>query len=49
MADEEAQPTRLQVANARPEDSGRGLAHLPRSLMTKEDDEAPLSLVSICP
>ncbi|MBX9815488.1 MAG: AAA family ATPase [Proteobacteria bacterium SG_bin5] len=24
---------RLQVANARPEDSGRGLAHLPRALM----------------
>ncbi len=33
MADEEAQPIKLQVANARPEDSGRGLAHLPRSLM----------------
>ncbi|MDG2533683.1 CDC48 family AAA ATPase [Sphingomonas sp. HITSZ_GF] len=35
MADEEAQPTRLQVANARPEDSGRGLAHLPRALMAR--------------
>ena len=35
MADEEAQPSRLQVANARPEDSGRGLAHLPRALMAR--------------
>ncbi len=35
MADEEAQPVRLQVANARPEDSGRGLAHLPRALMAR--------------
>jgi transitional endoplasmic reticulum ATPase len=33
MADDEAQPMRLQVANARPEDSGRGLAHIPRALM----------------
>ncbi|WP_026325645.1 CDC48 family AAA ATPase [Sphingomonas sp. Mn802worker] len=32
MADAE-QPTRLQVANARPEDSGRGIAHLPRAIM----------------
>ncbi|WP_375401800.1 CDC48 family AAA ATPase [uncultured Sphingomonas sp.] len=31
MADSE--PRRIQVANARPEDSGRGLAHLPRALM----------------
>ncbi|PAX07914.1 CDC48 family AAA ATPase [Sphingomonas lenta] len=31
MADQE--PRRIQVANARPEDSGRGLAHLPRALM----------------
>jgi transitional endoplasmic reticulum ATPase len=31
MADQE--PRRIQVANARPEDSGRGLAHAPRSLM----------------
>lgn len=35
MADEEAQPIKLQVANARPEDSGRGLAHLPRALMAR--------------
>ena len=33
MADEEAQIRKLQVANARPEDSGRGLAHIPRTLM----------------
>jgi transitional endoplasmic reticulum ATPase len=34
MADAETPPPRkLQVANARPEDSGRGLAHLPRALM----------------
>ncbi|WP_066798074.1 CDC48 family AAA ATPase [Sphingomonas soli] len=33
MADEEAQIRKLQVANARPEDSGRGLAHIPRALM----------------
>jgi len=33
MADTETSPRRLQVANARPEDSGRGLAHLPRSMM----------------
>ncbi|MFN3388892.1 MAG: CDC48 family AAA ATPase [Allosphingosinicella sp.] len=33
MADEEQQPTRLQVATMRPEDSGRGLARLPRRLM----------------
>ena len=32
MADAE-QGIRLQVANARPEDSGRGLAHIPRSAM----------------
>ena len=31
MADQE--PRRIQVANARPEDSGRGLAHVPRALM----------------
>jgi transitional endoplasmic reticulum ATPase len=35
MADEEGQPARLQVANARPEDSCRGLAHLPRALMAR--------------
>ena len=34
MADEDAKAgTRLQVANARPEDSGRGLAHVPRTAM----------------
>ncbi|SEN52904.1 transitional endoplasmic reticulum ATPase [Sphingomonas gellani] len=33
MADTEAPARRIQVANSRPEDSGRGLAHLPRSLM----------------
>jgi transitional endoplasmic reticulum ATPase len=33
MADEEAPIRKLQVAQSRPEDSGRGLAHLPRSLM----------------
>jgi len=34
MADEEPAAHRLQVANSRAEDSGRGLAHLPRTLMT---------------
>lgn len=33
MADGEAPPRKLQVANARPEDSGRGLAHVPRAMM----------------
>jgi transitional endoplasmic reticulum ATPase len=33
MADEEKEPNRLQVANMRPDDSGRGLARLPRSMM----------------
>ena len=33
MADEEKQPTRLQVANMRPDDSGRGIARLPRAVM----------------
>ena len=33
MADADAEPRRIQVANSRPEDSGRGIAHLPRSLM----------------
>ncbi|MEA1014455.1 CDC48 family AAA ATPase [Sphingosinicella sp. LY1275] len=32
MADEET-PSRLQVANMRPDDSGRGLARLPRAMM----------------
>ncbi len=40
MADAETQPTdsntiKIQVANARPEDSGRGLARLPREIMAK--------------
>ncbi|MBA2920685.1 CDC48 family AAA ATPase [Sphingomonas sp. MAH-20] len=34
MADSEEQGRRVQVANARPEDSGRGLARIPRALMT---------------
>ncbi len=33
MADEESR--KIQVANSRPEDSGRGLAHVPRSLMAQ--------------
>ncbi len=33
MADEEREPKRLQVANMRPDDSGRGLARLPRATM----------------
>ncbi|WP_174296912.1 CDC48 family AAA ATPase [Sphingomonas bacterium] len=33
MADVEALVRKLQVANARPEDSGRGLAHVPRTTM----------------
>ncbi len=33
MADEETQGRRLQVANARPDDSGRGLARLSRASM----------------
>ena len=33
MADEEKEPKRLQVANMRPDDSGRGLARLPRAMM----------------
>jgi len=33
MADSETPARKYQVANSRPEDSGRGLAHLPRSLM----------------
>jgi transitional endoplasmic reticulum ATPase len=35
MADEEKQPARLQVATMRPEDSGRGLARLPKRLMAQ--------------
>ncbi len=33
MADTDTPQRKIQVANSRPEDSGRGLAHLPRSLM----------------
>jgi ATP-dependent 26S proteasome regulatory subunit len=33
MAGEDVKPVRLQVANARPEDSGHGIARLPRSSM----------------
>jgi transitional endoplasmic reticulum ATPase len=35
MADDEKKPARLQVATMRPEDSGRGLARLPRRLMAE--------------
>jgi hypothetical protein len=46
MADEERAPTRLQVANMRPDDSGRGIARLPRAVMTalglKEGDVVEL-------
>ena len=35
MADVETKPARLQVANMRPEDGGRGLARLPRGLMNE--------------
>ncbi|MBB3348098.1 CDC48 family AAA ATPase [Sphingomonas sp. BK069] len=34
MADAEPRVIKLQVANARPEDSGRGIAHLPRSVLS---------------
>jgi len=33
MADGETMVPKLQVANARPEDSGRGIAHVPRAVM----------------
>ena len=33
MADSDEVTRRIQVANSRPEDSGRGLAHMPRSLL----------------
>ena len=35
MADADEQVVKLQVANARPEDSGRGVAHLPRSVLAR--------------
>ena len=48
MADSETGGRRLQVANARPEDSGRGIAHLPRSVMAllgvNEGDVVPITL-----
>ncbi|MDQ2893671.1 MAG: CDC48 family AAA ATPase [Pseudomonadota bacterium] len=37
MADSDPITRRIQVANSRPEDSGRGLAHLPRTLMAALD------------
>ena len=33
LADSENQPVKLQVANARPEEAGRGLARMPRKLL----------------
>ena len=33
MVDSDTATRKVQVANSRPEDSGRGLAHLPRSMM----------------
>lgn len=35
MADTDTPTRKLQVANSRPEDSGRGLAHLPHTLMAE--------------
>ncbi|MGQ0590102.1 MAG: CDC48 family AAA ATPase [Sphingosinicella sp.] len=35
MADEERAPKKLQVATMRPDDSGRGIARLPRAIMTE--------------
>lgn len=35
MADQESDTIKLQVANSRPDDSGRGLARLPRSIMAQ--------------
>lgn len=35
MADQEGGTIKLQVANARPDDSGRGLARLPRTIMAQ--------------
>ena len=36
MADADEKLVKLQVANARPEDSGRGVAHLPRARLAIE-------------
>jgi transitional endoplasmic reticulum ATPase len=35
MADEEKAPKRLQVATMKPDDSGRGIARLPRAIMNE--------------
>lgn len=35
MAEQEGETIKLQVANARPDDSGRGLARLPRTIMAQ--------------
>ena len=35
MADEERKTKKLQVATMRPEDSGRGIARLPRATMAE--------------
>ena len=35
MADKEPVPRRLQVATMRPDDSGRGIARLPRAMMNE--------------
>ena len=35
MADSETVPVKLQVANARPEEAGRGLARMPRSILAQ--------------
>ena len=37
MADSDEATRRIQVANSRPEDSGRGLAHLPRAMIAALD------------
>ena len=35
MADSEAQPIKVQVANIRPEEAGRGIARMPRALLAQ--------------
>jgi transitional endoplasmic reticulum ATPase len=53
MADEERKARRLQVATMRPEDSGRGIARLPRALMAEmgltEGDVVELSGKRVTP
>src|SRR3954453_10534946 len=53
MADDERKPRRLQVATMRPEDSGRGIARLPRALMAEmglaEGDVVELSGKRVTP